>query len=70
MVGSDGVLLLSGWTAREPMVHCQLLVLLLKWIVVLYVHGLRGEGADECVASIALVHWPFGSLAWANGILR
>ena len=52
------------------MVHCQLLVLLLKWIVVLYVHGLRGEGADECVASIALVHWPFGSLAWANGILR
>lgn len=58
MVGSDGVLLLSGWTAREPMVHCQLLVLLLQWIVVLSVHGLGGECADECMASIALVHGP------------
>ena len=58
MVGSDGVLLLSGWTAREPMVHCQLLVLLLQWIVVLSVHGLGGERADECMASIALVHGP------------
>lgn len=58
MVGSNGVLLLSGWTVRDPMVHCQLLVLLLQWIVVLSVHGLGGERADECMASIALVHGP------------